>query len=98
MEKQLPCLRCGTQMELYAHETLQLGQTGWFIGTLDNLISGGFDVAIYICPNCYKTEFFHYPEEEIPEDRIAQVICPDCGQQHDMDDPKCPFCKHDYRK
>jgi len=26
------------------------------------------------------------------EDRIMQIICPNCGKQYDMDYPKCPHC------
>ena len=25
---------------------------------------------------------------------IAQVVCAGCGRKHDMDYPKCPFCKY----
>ncbi len=27
--------------------------------------------------------------------RIAQTTCPNCGEKHDVDDPKCPYCDHD---
>jgi rubrerythrin len=27
---------------------------------------------------------------------ITQVTCPNCGRTHDMDYPKCPYCKHRY--
>ncbi len=30
------------------------------------------------------------------ESGIAQVVCPNCGKKHDMDYPKCPYCKHQY--
>lgn len=29
-------------------------------------------------------------------DDIGQVICPNCGKSHDMDYPKCPYCKYKY--
>ena len=34
--------------------------------------------------------------ESEPEDSIAQQKCPQCGTLHDMDYPKCPFCKYNY--
>lgn len=27
---------------------------------------------------------------------IPQVVCPNCGMQHDFDYPKCPKCKYEY--
>ncbi|MDR1703088.1 MAG: DUF6019 family protein [Clostridiales bacterium] len=34
--------------------------------------------------------------EEDNEYDINQVTCPNCGRTHDMDYPKCPYCKHVY--
>jgi len=28
--------------------------------------------------------------------QIEQRICPECGKKHDIDYPKCPYCKHSY--
>ena len=28
--------------------------------------------------------------------KISQRICPVCGRKHDIDYPKCPYCKHSY--
>lgn len=28
--------------------------------------------------------------------QIAQRTCPECGKKHDIDYPKCPYCKHSY--
>lgn len=30
------------------------------------------------------------------EDEIAQTKCPNCGKEHDLDYPKCPYCRYDY--
>ena len=27
---------------------------------------------------------------------IEKTICPNCGKKHDIDYPKCPYCKHQY--
>lgn len=101
MKKDLLCLRCGTTMGFVMRERLQLGRTGWILGDLPNLLSGALDVDIYCCPDCGKMEFFRAegdePEDEC-EDRIAQVKCPKCGAMHDMDYPKCPYCKYNYEE
>ena len=43
MEK-IQCLRCGVEMEFVAREKIQLGQTGWVLGGLDNLLAGALTV------------------------------------------------------
>ena len=95
MSKALPCLRCGTPMRYLFREKLQLGQTGWILGDLPNLLAGAMETDVYCCPQCGKIEFFQV-EELSPSagNRIAQVKCPRCGKLHDLDDPKCPFCKY----
>lgn len=35
--------------------------------------------------------------DETVNDQIWQITCPQCGHSHDMDYPKCPHCKFDYR-
>ena len=27
---------------------------------------------------------------------ISKIICPKCGKNHDIDFPKCPYCKRQY--
>lgn len=71
-----------------------MGETGWLLGDLPNLLAGAMEVDVYTCPQCGSIEFFqtdHTPGEEIP-----QVQCPHCGKKHDCDYPKCPWCKYDY--
>lgn len=100
MERDLNCLRCRTEMRFVGREKFQLGQTGWLLGDLSNLLSGALDLLIYTCPKCGKVEFFRPMEDEEgyseEVDRIAQIKCPKCGVTHDMDYPKCPNCKYDY--
>ena len=98
MKHDLPCLRCGTQMEYLKTEKLQLGQTSWILGDLPNLLAGAMDVEIYICPNCRKLEFYQGDgaSDQQVSSGIAQKACPKCGLEHDLDDPKCPRCKHHY--
>ncbi len=91
----LTCLRCQMPMSHLRDEKLQLGQTGWLLGDLPNLVAGAMEVSIYLCPNCGKIEFFRQEDADDPgTDHIAQVRCPRCGKLHDMDDPRCPFCKY----
>ena len=34
--------------------------------------------------------------DETVEDKLWQRTCPECGESHDIDYPKCPNCKYDY--
>ncbi|MBO4732978.1 MAG: hypothetical protein J5662_00735 [Clostridia bacterium] len=36
------------------------------------------------------------PVDETVQDEIWQRICPECGEKHDLDYPKCPHCGHNY--
>ena len=91
--KQLLCLRCHTEMQYSGTRKIQLGETGWVLGDLPNLLAGALEVEIYSCPGCGKIEFY---QTEYQQSGIAKIQCPKCGQKHDCDDPKCPFCGHRY--
>lgn len=91
--KNISCLRCNVEMRRIGREKLQLGQTGWILGDLPNLVAGSMEVDIYACPDCKKLEFFM--AEEI-EKELPQIECPKCGKKHDFDYPKCPFCKYEH--
>ncbi|BDF68245.1 hypothetical protein CE91St43_22170 [Oscillospiraceae bacterium] len=92
---QIDCLRCRTKMQYVSSEKIQLGQTGWMLGNLPNLLAGAMEVDVYSCPVCGKLEFF---QSENVEDDLPQRQCPKCGKMHDFDYPKCPFCKYDYSR
>ena len=79
-------------------EKLQMGQTSWLWGDFPNLLAGALEVEIYLCPQCGKLEFYSGIENQEPQmpDGMAQKTCPQCGLKHDLDDPKCPRCKHHY--
>ena len=62
MEKRIKCLRCGRPMELLRREHLQMGKTGWILGGLDNLLSGGLDVDILACPGCGRSYEMDSPQ------------------------------------
>ena len=36
------------------------------------------------------------PIDNTAEDEIIKRTCPECGKNHDIDYPKCPYCKHNY--
>ena len=75
---------------------IQLGQTGFLLGDLPNLIAGALEVEIFACAQCGKIEFYQASFIDDSEDSIEKMKCPKCGKLHDIDYPKCPFCKHNY--
>lgn len=87
------CLRCGVPLGRVGCKKFQLGETGWILGDLPNLLAGSLELDIFACPECGSVEFFRIDAEE---DGTPTVLCPNCGKRHDFDYPKCPFCKHDY--
>ena len=87
------CANCGREMEFLGEEQIQLGQVGFMLGHLSNLLAGSLDVEIWECFNCGKIEFYRQGStEKDDEDHMPQVICCKCGKKHDLDDPKCPYC------
>lgn len=38
--KKIQCLRCQKTMKYMGEEDIQLGQTGWIVGSLPNLLAG----------------------------------------------------------
>lgn len=108
MTRGLKCLRCGEEMQWLRREKIQLGQTGWFLGELSNLVAGAMEADIHVCPSCGKLEFFRpQPEGQFVQGEPFDVLpgaggilpqrkCPQCGCVHDFDCLKCPFCGHVY--
>ena len=99
----LTCLRCENPMLFLGREKLQLGQNGWLLGDLPNLLAGALELDIYFCRSCGKVEIFTTQELDKADGKtdyesgsIAVRTCPACGHRHDIDYPKCPFCRHDY--
>ena len=88
------CGNCGRDMDFLGEEQIQLGQTGFMLGHLSNLLAGSLDVEIWSCPSCGKIDFYRQGSSEIlgDEGHMPQVICSKCGTKHDLDDPKCPGC------
>ena len=63
----MKCLRCNGEMEHLGHESLQLGQYGFFTGHLSNLFSGALEVDIYGCKSCGKLEFYRADAPSLSE-------------------------------
>ncbi len=43
-----------------------------------------------------KAEFENEDTDDEPNDQIPQRNCSQCGKEHDIDYPKCPYCKYKY--
>ena len=100
------CANCGSAMRFLKRENVQLGKTSWFFGDWPNLFAGAQDLEFWVCPKCRKLDLY-IPGAELgviaddgeeliwsegSADSMAQVICPVCAAEHDLDDPKCPCC------
>lgn len=96
-KKPLQCLRCGADMEQMARVKLQLGQTGWFLGDLPNLLAGAMEVDVLRCPQCGKVEFFDptFRDETGGKDEVRERVCPRCGFRH-VYWPRCTNCGYEY--
>ncbi len=64
----MDCLRCHVPMQFKGTDQIQLGRTGFLMGTLSNLLSGSLDVAVFECPNCGKIEFYDPEKVDLPDD------------------------------
>ena len=93
-EPKTECLRCSGPMYHIGIEKIQLGQTGLLLGMWRNILAGSLEVDIHICSDCGKVEF--YSTHSYGPDELPKKICPQCGNAHDIDYPKCPSCKHEY--
>ena len=93
MNQDKKCANCGGDMDFLGEEDLQLGQYGFFLGHLSNLLSGSLEVELWECPDCGKLDFYRQSGSGAEDEgHMAQTACPACGREHDLDDPKCPFC------
>ena len=88
------CSNCGHDMKFIRREDIQLGEASILGGVWPNIWAGALDVELWGCPRCGKLDLYRgdLSEGGEDEDHMAQTICPNCGQEHDLDDPKCPMC------
>lgn len=87
------CGSCRGTLKFLKREHIQLGKESFVFGCWPNLLAGAQDVEFWMCPDCRKLELF-LPEdgEAGTQGGIAQLTCPTCGAEYDMDAPKCPCC------
>ncbi|MBQ4600371.1 MAG: hypothetical protein IJB17_01915 [Oscillospiraceae bacterium] len=88
-------------MDCLGRDKLQMGEAGFFLGDLPHLFKGAIELEMYACPQCGKMEFYRpvftkgeldgYSHHDLP-----QKQCPKCGETHDFDYPKCPYCNFNY--
>jgi len=52
-----------------------------------------FLVGLIIMPRLERNVNDNIDEEK---NNISKIICPNCKKEHDIDYPKCPYCKHQY--
>lgn len=75
------CVYCNEQMQYLAREEIQLGKTGWLMGSIPNAISGALEVDIYMCPYCRKLEF--YAVEDNGDDCDCEENCECCCENEE---------------
>jgi hypothetical protein len=75
------------------------------------IITGAFLVATFVCiwfgiSYLKKAKEYQLQKNTLEElesfdnneseNQILQRLCPECGEKHDVDYPKCPYCNHSY--
>ena len=99
-QNMLKCLRCETEMVLFKHEKIQLGEQS-FWHNWNHLIHGALDVDIYVCPQCGKIEMYmpqnlqYNAQKEEPDaepDEIIAKKCTACGRVFSAYASVCPQC------
>ena len=88
----MECPHCGAEMSSLGVNRLQLGRATFLGGMWDNVFAGSLEVEIMLCRMCGRLEFFAVRPQEYEEPELVQIPCPKCGEPHDFDDAKCPFC------
>ena len=88
----MECPHCGAEMSSLGVNRLQLGRATFLGGMWDNVFAGSLEVEIMLCRLCGRLEFFAVRPQEYEEPELVQIPCPKCGEPHDFDDAKCPFC------
>ena len=89
------CLRCNIELKELGMQTIQMGQTDFFFGHLSNLVSGGLDVKIMVCPICGELSFFQ-PTEQDTENATLTKVCPQCGHHCHTAKQSCPACGYEF--
>lgn len=88
----MDCPYCGAEMSSLGVNQLQLGRASVLGGIWGNIAAGSLETEVFLCRSCGKLEFFAVRPMEFEEPDRVQVPCPKCGEPHDFDDAKYPFC------
>lgn len=75
--RKINCLRCQKPMNFFDRKKIQLGEYGYFLGHVSNLLAGALEVEFFVCPQCGKLEFF------VPEDQMDVLA----SQEEEQDIP-----------
>lgn len=104
--RKINCLRCQKPMNFCGEKKIQLGEYGYFLGHLSNLVAGALEVDFFACPQCGKLEFFA-PEDQmdvLTSQEEEQDVPPEIGRDivgvssNGMPQVRCPRCgkEHDF--
>lgn len=94
-------------MDFKRQEKIQLGQTGFFLGDLPNLVAGSLEVEIWCCPHCGKIELYlpnfaeelctepEFESQELPPEELQNVVKVSMSGVPQI---QCPSCgvTHDF--
>lgn len=76
---QLQCLRCGTEMEFFGREKIQLGEESVHGGILAAMTAESMQLDIFQCPECGKVEFFKPLAKSRTAPPKTNWTCSGCG-------------------
>ena len=101
--RKLNCVRCSAPMGFVMRERFQLGQKGFILGDLPNLLAGSLELDVYSCSECGKVEFFQPETVEEPRE-MESDLPPEAGQRivgvsgAGIPQVRCPSCGkcHDF--
>lgn len=84
----------------YYTNTYSVSVSRFWASCVLTIVFGITSVTVKKIHKCLLLAINNYSSTKIleseSEDSIAQQKCPKCGDLHDIDYPKCPFCKYDY--
>ncbi len=69
----------------------------WIIGVIVSYVILYFVIKIAVRNGIVEARYTNGRGDISDEDEgddISKTTCPRCGKRHDIDYPKCPFCKY----
>lgn len=84
----------------YRMDTYSVSVSRFWASCVLTIVFGITSVTVKKIHKCLLLAINSYSPTKIleseSEDSITQQKCPKCENLHDVDYPKCPFCKYDY--